>query len=134
MKYVLSYNTKFGAVSIESKDPEELAIAYEDLKSVAKALEFRHLSKAKKIVQPTKTNSGRRGKGETAKILSEIEGKLLSTNFFSKPKTTGEVKQKLTSVSRRSFTSRKVSQALGILWQKRALRRIGKRNYFAYSK
>lgn len=133
MKYTLSYKTKFGMISAESSKPSELVGAYEELKKLAgqvtdqkiKTKEFRPSRPAKAL--------SRTGGGETATILNEIESKVLNTNFFSKPRTTGETKDKLLQVSRRDFTSRKVSQALGILRQKKVLRRSGSRNFYAYS-
>lgn len=135
MKYILSYNTKFGAVSAESKKPEDLVNAYQRLKEIARKLESAKTPIASKGSKSrSKRDLGKRASGETARILREIETKLLNTDFFSKPRTTGETKDKLFQVSRQSFTSRKVSQALGMFWQKRSLKRVGKRNYYAYSK
>lgn len=132
MKYILSYNTRFGSVSAESKDPKALAGAYEDLRKIAESIEEgKSPTKAPKV---SAREEGKRGSGETATILREIEGRLLNTNFFSKPRTTGETRDRLEQASRKSFTSRKVSQALGILWQKKSLKRVGSRNYYTYSK
>ena len=79
-------------------------------------------------------SSPRKGQGETSLILREIESKLLQTDFFEKPETTGDVKSRLEHMAGREFTSRKVSQALGILRDKGTLKRVGKRNYYTYSK
>ena len=128
MKYILSYNTRFGSVSAESKDPKALAGAYEDLRKIAESIE------GGKGPAKVPKEAGKRGGGETATILGEIEARLLNTNFFSKPRTTGETRDRLEQVSRKSFTSRKVSQALGILWRKKSLKRVGSRNYYSYSK
>jgi hypothetical protein len=76
----------------------------------------------------------RKGQGETSLILREIESKMLQTDFFDEPKTTGDVKSRLEHAAGRKFTSRKVSQALGILREKGSLKRAGKRNYYTYSK
>ncbi|MGI0084252.1 MAG: hypothetical protein ACREBQ_04130 [Nitrososphaerales archaeon] len=136
MKYIISYNTEFGAVSAESKKPEDLVYAYRNLKALAEKLEsnrVREMSKRGAKQRETKALD-RKGSGETARILREIETRLLNTGFFSRARTTGETKDKLFALSHKSFTSRKVSQALGILWRKRDLRRVGKRNYYAYSK
>ena len=133
LKYILSYSTKFGAVSAESSKPEDLVQAYPHLRALAQKLESRK-TQTKKERPVRRKESDRKGRGETARILREIETKLLNTSFFSKPRTTGETRDKLLAVSRHSFTSRKVSQALGIFWQKRTLRRVGNRNHYAYSK
>ena len=118
MKYTLSYKTKFGLISAESSKPSELVGAYDELKKLAEQVS----DQRRKVKEEHKPKIGLKGTsrvgiGETATILKEIEAKLLDTNFFSKPRTTGETKEKLLQVSRRDFTSRKVSQALGILRQ-----------------
>lgn len=125
MKYIVSYTTKFGSISVESKKPQDLADAYSELKRLAS-----------KIDRPKKSSDkipSRGGKGETTAILREMESKLISTNFFSGPKTTGETGDRLAKVSGKRFTSRKVSQALGILHKKGVLKRTGQRNSYAYS-
>ncbi|MDG6906625.1 MAG: hypothetical protein JRN20_12665 [Nitrososphaerota archaeon] len=127
MKYIIAYKTKFGSISIESKKPQDLYDAYSELKRIASKLRS---TKAKKGESKT---SSRTGKGETTAILREIESNLLSTSFFSSPKTTGETGDQLAKVTRKKFTSRKVSQALGILRKKGVLRRTGKRNFFSYT-
>ncbi len=134
MKYTLSYKTKFGMISAESNKPSELIGAYGELKKLAgqiseKKIKAMERDKTSRIVKaPPRT-----GSGETATILNEIETRLLKTNFFSKARTTGETKEKLLQVSHKNFTSRKVSQALGILRQKKTLRRSGARNFYTYS-
>jgi hypothetical protein len=124
LKYIVSYNTKFGSISIESKKPQDLVGAYSELKQLASK------------IQTEKTSPkipSREGKGETTAILRAIESRLLTTDFFSKPKTTGETSDRLNKLTGKHFTSRKVSQALGILREKKVLRRTGKRNFYAYS-
>ena len=129
MRYVLSYKTKFGTISAESKKPQDLVSALSDLKMLAAKIQSQN-TKPKKT---TPKVQAREGKGETTEILRGIESKLLTTNFFSKPKTTGETRDRLAKVARRRFTSRKVSQALGILREKGVLRRTGRRNFYAYT-
>lgn len=129
MKYIVSYNTKFGTISAESKKPEDLVDVLSDLKRLESKLQ----SKGSKKEKNSKDVSRRKGTGETTVILSVIESKLLLTNFFSTPKTTGETADRLAKVSGKRFTSRKVSQALGILYEKGSLRRSGQRNSYAYS-
>ncbi|HVB12279.1 MAG TPA: hypothetical protein VNE86_04040 [Nitrososphaerales archaeon] len=129
LRYVISYKTKFGTISAESKKPQDLVGALSDLKMLAAKIQSKN-SKPKKI--PSKVQP-REGKGETTEILRGIESRLLTTNFFSKPKTTGETRDRLAEVARRRFTSRKVSQALGILRDKGVLHRTGRRNFYAYT-
>lgn len=125
MKYIVSYNTRFGAISAESKRSQDLIEAYFELKKLAAKIEKSPKAPAK--------GKDREGRGETTEILSVLESKLLATNFFSEPRTTGETRDKLNKISQKEFTSRKVSQALGILRDKRLLRRTGHRNFFKYS-
>ena len=129
LRYVISYKTKFGTISAESKKPQDLVGALSDLKMLAAKIQSKN-SNPKKI--PSKVQP-REGKGETTEILRGIESRLLTTNFFSKPKTTGETRDRLAEVARRRFTSRKVSQALGILRDKGVLHRTGRRNFYAYT-
>ncbi len=131
--YTISYKTKFGTVSAESDNPADLVGAHEKLKDLASTVgAARNTSK----ISPKRTqnpDSGRSGTGETATIIREIEMKILSSNFFATPKSTGETREKLHDVTGKYFTSRKVSQALGILRDKRQLSRTGKRNFYVYS-
>ncbi|MHB1907652.1 MAG: hypothetical protein ACYCQJ_02130 [Nitrososphaerales archaeon] len=131
MKYTLSYNTKFGMISVESEHPSDLVGAFQNLKEIASSIE---LSKSPTNLPLKRSASSPAGKGETATILRELESGVLATNFFSKARTTGETKDKLREISGHNFTSRKVSQALGILWHKRVLKRSGTRNHYTYSK
>ncbi len=119
---------------MESKNPQDLIDAYVHLKVVAERLESKPRIVAKSTTLRTKKAKGRGGRGETARVIREIETSLMGTDFFANPRTTGETNERLRKVSRQSFTSRKVSQALGILWQKHLLKRVGKRNYYSYSK
>jgi hypothetical protein len=137
VKYILSFKTKFGAISAESENPRELAEAYTDLREVAK-----QISNYKRSTRPIQLSVVRRvasrksrgsAKGETTAILSELQAKVLGSNFFSTPRTTGETRERLLRVSGKHYTSRKVSQALGILKDKGMLNRTGKRNYYVYS-
>jgi hypothetical protein len=140
LKYTLSYKTKFGTLTAESNNPDDLVIGYQTLKNLLPRLgasETRVIKRKTKVpgyVSSARKVRGSRGLGETASIIRELESKVLPTAFFSKPKTTGETKDRLVEISGRKFTSRKVSQALGILWKKGELKRTGTRNYYAYSK
>ena len=44
MKYIISYGTKFGSVSVESKDPEDLVKAYPMLKDLAGRVSKKNVS------------------------------------------------------------------------------------------
>lgn len=135
LKFVLSYSTRFGSISVESNKPEDLVEGFARVKQIAREL-GRSGGRTKPIGRKGRVKeveSTRRGRGETAEILGEVETRLLRSAFFSKPRTTGETRGRLKLVTGRTFTSRKVSQALGILWQAHALKRSGRRNFFRYS-
>ena len=144
MKYLVSYKTKFGTISAESDYPDDLVVGYQTLKQLASKLERSNgemnrevrTIRSKKISPFSKRRIARsqRGRGETTNMLRELEERILPTGFFSRPKTTGETKERLDATCRKRFTSRKVSQALGILWKRGDLRRTGSRNYYVYSK
>jgi hypothetical protein len=148
LKYIITYTTKFGTVSAESDYADDLLVGYQTLKQLASKLESsppvmnrQALKGVRRSRQgPAKASSRNvrrqrsKGKGETTNILRELETNVLRTSFFQRQRSTGETKAKLDEVAGGNFTSRKVSQALGILWQKGELKRTGKRNYFVYSK
>ena len=127
MKYTVYYETSFGSVSAESSSLEDLVHFYPQLERLASRIQ--HLANKQKKAQ---FGPVREGKGETSTILTELESRVLRTSFFSQPKTTRETQLKLEQLTKRRFTSRKVSQALGILREKGRLRRTGKRNFFMY--
>jgi len=134
VKYIISYDTKFGSVSVESKDPEDLITAYPMLQDLAgrisnKTSSSRNLPRSNLKKQKNPPSGAR----ETAVILRELESSLMPSKFFSQPRTTGETREKLHEITGKYFTSRKVSQALGILREKRRLSRTGKRNFYSYS-
>ncbi len=130
MKFTVSYKTDFGTISAESNRSEDLVDALDRLKELEKSILQRgKISHKREKVSPTT----RGGKGETAVVLKQIESVLIGKNFFSKARTTGETRDRLLDLTGRAFTSRKVSQALGILWKKKRLRRSGKRNFYVYS-
>jgi len=76
--------------------------------------------------------SGKRGKAETSIILQQIENKLIPQGFFGTAKNTGEVRSELEQRLGLEFQSRKVSQALGELYQRKLLSRTGSTGTFRY--
>jgi hypothetical protein len=134
MKYTISYHTKFGSVSAEDKDLEELISVYPTLQELAGRISKK--AESPKILPKTnlkKPEPPSLGVRETALIMRELESSLLPSKFFSKARTTGETRERLHEATGKYFTSRKVSQALGILREKGQLRRTGKRNFYAYA-
>jgi hypothetical protein len=75
---------------------------------------------------------GKRGKAETSIILQQIESKLIPQGFFGAAKNTAEVRAQLEQMLGLEFQSRKVSQALGELYQKSLLKRTGSTGNFRY--
>jgi len=133
MKYIISYITKFGSVSVESKDPEDLISAYPMLEDLAGRISKKKSTKTSVGSNLRKQENHASRLRETAMILRELESNVIQLKFFSQPRTTGETREKLREVTGKYFTSRKVSQALGILHDKSRLKRTGKRNFYSYS-
>ncbi len=77
-------------------------------------------------------NIAHSGKAETSVVLRKIEGTLLPKTYFKQARTTGEVKSELKGQTGVDFTSRKVSQALGVLFKKGILSRVGSKGNFRY--
>jgi hypothetical protein len=137
MKYIISFDTEFGCVSAESENPEELTLAYPKLQSVADQLSNKTQARKKRNSNNGSDNHresrSTEEMSETTAILRELESNILSSKFFDVPRTTGETRERLETLTGKRFASRKVSQALGILKDKGALKRKGKRNFFQYS-
>jgi hypothetical protein len=117
-------NVKKGLESIKQflKDHETLLKKYSgDVLSAP--------SERKQNLRQNLTHSGR---AETSLILVKIEGALLPKNYFKSARTTGEVKSELKVQTGIDFTSRKVSQALGTLFNKHVLSRVGSKGNFRY--
>jgi len=72
------------------------------------------------------------GKGETSVILRKLEEKVLGTEFFANPRTVGDARSELKTQTGVLFTSRKVSQALGLLHDRGKLDRVGSTGSYQY--
>lgn len=111
-------------VSLEAASKEEALAALNELIELSRVVNERVKSSPKTVLVR------RRGKSEATEALKILEEKLLPSSFFNTPKTTAEVRNKIAEEYGITFQSRKVSQALGILYQKKILSRIGpKGNY-----
>lgn len=111
-------------VSLEASSKEEALAGLDELIELSREVSVRLKSSAK--IRPIV----RRGKSEATEALKILEEKLVPSPFFNTPKTTAEVRNKIAEETGITFQSRKVSQALGILYQKKILSRIGpKGNY-----
>lgn len=138
LKYVVSYDTEFGFVSVESENPEELVSAHAKLRQIADRLSGdKSRSKRTNVVATKRTGISRAGANsripETTAVLRELESTVLNSKFFEQPKTTRETREKIHDLTGKYFASRKVSQALGILRNRGKLKRKGKKNFFQYS-
>ena len=74
----------------------------------------------------------RKGAAETSLVLRKLEEVLIPKGFFKIARTTGDVKAELEKQTGVPFTSRKVSQALGLLFKKKVLARVGSKGGFRY--
>ncbi len=78
------------------------------------------------------TPKKRVGRAETSIILRKMEDLLIPKGYFKDARTTSDVKAELKKQTGIDFTSRKVSQALGVLFEKDTLSRIGSKQNFHY--
>lgn len=78
------------------------------------------------------SQTGRKGKAETSLVLRKLEEALIPRSYFKTARTTGDVKAELEKQTSLPFTSRKVSQALGVLFKKNVLARVGSKGSFRY--
>jgi len=67
------------------------------------------------------------GKAETSLVTRKLQETLIPKGYFKSARTTGDVNIELKKETGISFTSRKVSQALGDLFKKGFLSRVGSR-------
>ena len=74
----------------------------------------------------------RRGKSEVVEILRYLEEVLIPSGFFTEARTTSDTRTRLKEITGVLFQSRKVSQALGILYNKGILRRVGQQGDYRY--
>src|SRR5207249_6678006 len=73
-----------------------------------------------------------KGRGEASLVLQKLQTELLPDGYFKKPRNTAEVRSELESRFHIKFLSRKVSQALGELNDRRVLSRVGSKYEFQY--
>ncbi|MEN3047824.1 MAG: hypothetical protein ABDH63_03475 [Candidatus Caldarchaeales archaeon] len=74
----------------------------------------------------------RRGSSEAALALEAIESLLVPTGFFARPRRTSEVREEIERLTGYKLQSRKVSQALGYLYKRGRLRRMGSKGDYVY--
>jgi hypothetical protein len=81
-----------------------------------------------------KKDRSRKGKAETSVIGERIEETLVPQGFFKEGRKTGDVLSELEKRFHVKFTSRKVSQALGLLYKRGVISRVGGKGKFVYMK
>jgi hypothetical protein len=72
------------------------------------------------------------GKAETSVIRRKLEQGPMTKGYFKTARSTGEVVAELKKETGIQFTSRKVSQALGIFFKKKELARVGPKGNYRY--
>lgn len=138
VRYRVTLRQAYGDVEIEGETIEEVLKNLGNLKKIAEqageALGIEAAeTKAQAPVAVAKVKR-RRGKSEAVVALENIEMHLLPGKFFSQPRSTAEVRQKLKEITGITFQSRKVSQALGILYKSNKLSRTGTKGSYKYFK
>jgi hypothetical protein len=126
VKYVVTIEVGDIEVSCEAGSKEEVLSGLDELIELSQKVAER--VRARPVTRPSR----RRGKSEAVEVLKLIEEKLLPTDFFNQPRSTADVRQKLYDLVKIKFQSRKVSQALGILYDKDILSRIGLKGEYKY--
>ncbi|MEM0443233.1 MAG: hypothetical protein QXX19_08505 [Candidatus Caldarchaeum sp.] len=125
-KYVITLESDDVEVSCEAASKEEAMSQVNDLIEVYRAVLERLREKPKTMV------SKRRGKSEAVEVLRILEEQVIPSSFFSQPRSTAEVRERVSELVNIKFQSRKVSQALGILHKKGVLARVGLRGDYKY--
>ncbi|MEM0440892.1 MAG: hypothetical protein QXF45_02490 [Candidatus Caldarchaeum sp.] len=113
-------------VSLEGSSKEEVLASLDELLEISRIVAER-LKKAT-VLKAVK----RRGKSEAVRVLEILEQKLIPSGFFATARTTAEVRKKIYEEMGIKFQSRKVSQALGILYDKGTLSRIGPKGSYRW--
>jgi hypothetical protein len=128
---ILSFKTDPTGSNLE-KGLETIRQFRKDHQALLKKYRTEVLSGPSKRKQNLRQNLAHSGRAETSVVLRKIEGTLLPKTYFKNARTTGEVKSELKARTGVDFTSRKVSQALGVLFKKGVLSRVGSKGNFRY--
>lgn len=132
-RFRLVLRKSYGDIGVEAENIEELLSSIEKLTDLSNLLDKRLASPTlppQRQAQHEERVKKRRGRSEATVALDAIERHLLGTSFFSTPKTTSDVRQKIFELTGLKLQSRKVSQALGILFEAKKIMRLGsKGNY-----
>ncbi|MEM2238456.1 MAG: hypothetical protein QXU87_11195 [Candidatus Caldarchaeum sp.] len=127
-KYVITLNADDVEVSYEAASKDEALAHFDELMELYRTVLDRIRT------EPRMKVSKRRGRSEAVEVLKILEEKLIPSSFFSQPRSTAEVREKIAELEGIRFQSRKVSQALGILFKKNVLSRIGLKGDYKYYK
>lgn len=134
-RFKLQLNRPYGVLSIEAESVEEVAASLNKLIELSNIVE-KSLSQASPAAQQQAASQGRtrrrRGSSEAVIALDTIERQILGTGFFSTPRSTSEVRQKIYELTGLRLQSRKVSQALGILYESKKIMRVGSRGNYRW--
>lgn len=134
-RFRLVLRKPYGDIGVEAENIEELLSSIEKLADLANILDKRLASPGlthQRQAQPEEKVKKRRGRSEATVALDAIERHLLGTNFFSAPRTTADVRQKIFELTGLRLQSRKVSQALGILFDAKKIMRLGSRGNYKW--
>jgi vacuolar-type H+-ATPase subunit I/STV1 len=138
VRFRVTFRQPYGDAEVEGESVEEILENLRGLRKIAEqAAEILEAeapeAKAQASVAVARVKR-RRGKSEAVVALENIETYLLPSKFFSQPRSTAEVRQKLKEITGITFQSRKVSQALGILYKSNKLSRTGVKGNYRYFK
>lgn len=117
-------------VTVQGGSADEVISLLPELRRVLEAASAELRPQAPPV--PLTLQVRRRGKSEAVLAQEIIEAHLIPTGFFSSPRSTAEVRDEIQRVSGLRLQSRKVSQALGVLYDKGVLRRTGMRGSYRY--
>jgi len=132
---VVTYSLTLSAgdinVSVESDSQEELLSKVEELRALARRVAQQPGARGR--YRPAAPKTRRRvGKSEAIEVLRHLEEKLIPSGFFREPRSTRDTRFKLKEQVGVLFQSRKVSQALGIMYSSGKLRRTGLKGAYRY--
>jgi len=138
VRFRITLRQPYGEAEVEGGSVEEVLENLRELRKIAEqAGEILGVEVSEGRPEPSMPAAKvrrRRGKSEAVVALENIETHLLPGRFFSQPRSTAEVRQKLKEITGISFQSRKVSQALGILYKSNKLSRTGVKGSYKYFK
>ncbi|MCS7145615.1 MAG: hypothetical protein RMJ28_03830 [Nitrososphaerota archaeon] len=134
-RFRVQLNKPWGYVSLEAETVDEIASKVGKLMELSAALERTIGSTTPSAAQgvvPSIWVKRRRGRSEAILALDIIERQLLRSEFFATPRSTSEVRQRIYELTGMKLQSRKVSQALGILFDSKRIMRVGPKGKYKW--